>query len=225
EADGFACREMLVHVPLNVHPGARSALVIGGGDGCAVTELLTHSALERIVAVDDDEILTKAAQRFFPELAASLADPRVRFEGEDGAAFVRDSKERFDLIIASGGRPGSDSFGQAFYCDCFRLLSGDGIFIQPIGSAFFPARRRELVSAAGKLKRLFPIFRLYRVDSPSGEGGSRLIAFASKRHDPLEDLNPARWAELGIATRYYDPEVHRASFAMPRYIREALEGA
>ncbi len=225
EADGFAYREMLVHVPLNVHPGARSALVIGGGDGCAVSELLSHTSIERIVAVDDDEILTQAARKYFPELSAALGNPRVRFECENGAAFVRESKERFDLIIASGNRPGSDNFGQPFYCDCFRLLSGDGIFVQPIGSAFFPARRRELVSAAGKLKRLFPIFRLYRVDSPSGEAGSRLIAFASKRHDPIEDLNPSRWASLGIATRYYDSEVHRAAFALPRYIREALAGA
>jgi spermidine synthase len=224
EADGFAYREMLVHVPLNVHPGARSALVIGGGDGCAVSEILRHAAIERIVAVDDDEILTKAAKAYFPELAASLTDPRVRFEAADGPAFVRDCKERFDIVIVSGSRS-AESFGQPFYCDCFRLLSGDGIFVQPTGSAFFPARRRELVSAAGKLKRLFPIFRLYRVDSPSGEAGSRLIAFASKRQDPIEDLNAARWASLSIPTRYYDPDVHRAAFALPRYVRDALAGA
>jgi spermidine synthase len=224
EKDGFAYREMLVHVPLNVHPAARSVLVVGGGDGGALAELTRYPGLERVVVVEDDAILLDTAKRWFPGIASSFSDPRVRLEAVDRTAYVRDSKERFDLIVVDGCS-GGDSFGQPFYCDCFRLLAGDGILVAPCGGAFFPARRRELVSMAGKLKRLFPIYRVYRVEFPSSEVGSRLIAFASKRHDPVRDFDPDAWKARALETRYYDVDMHAASFALPRYLRESLAGA
>jgi spermidine synthase len=224
EAEDFAHREMLVHTPLNAHPNVRSVLVVGGGDGGATTELLRYPGVERIVVVDQDELLVEAADRFFPETARALRDPRVRLERADGSDFVRDSKERFDLVLVE--RSAAESApGQSFFCDCFRILSGDGILVEPCGSAFYQGRRRELMSATGKLKRLFPVFRLFHVESPAGAPGRPLYGFASKKHDPLRDLDAERWARLGIATRYYDPEVHKAAFALPRYEAEVLEGA
>jgi spermidine synthase len=216
---------MLVHAPLNVHPNARAALVIGGRDCGTVAELLRYPQLERIVLVEDDAVVLEAQRRFFPDLAASLSDPRVQVANEDAETFARDSKDRFDLaIILSPGGAGESGLGQSFYCDCFRLLTGDGILVTPAGSAYYTARRRELVSAAGKLKRLFPSYRLYSVESPAAEGGSRLLGFASKRHDPVRDYDGERWAKRGLASRYYDADVHRAAFALPRYVAEALEG-
>jgi len=223
DMDGFAHREMLVHAPLNVHPNVRSAVVIGGGDGAIVHELLRYPEIERIVLVEDDEVLMTAARRFFPDLASSLVDARVRVDGSEAVDFVRDSKERFDLIVAEGAAALGRE--QAFYSDCFRLLSGDGILIGPSGSAFFPLRRRELLSVAGRLKRLFPVFRLFRIDLPSSDTGGSLVGFASKRYDPVADFDAERLSRRSIATNYYDETVHRAAFALPRYLTEALEGA
>jgi spermidine synthase len=225
EGEGFAQREMLVHTPLNVHPNARAALVVGGRDSGTVAELLRYPQLERIVLVEDDAIILEAQRRFFPDLASSLSDPRVQIAEEDAESFARESKDRFDVaIVQSPGSTGEAGLGQSFYCDCFRLLSGDGILVAPAGSAYYAARRRELVSAAGKLKRLFPSYQLYSVESPAAEGGSRLLGFASKKYDPVRDYNGERWAKRDISTRYYDADVHRAAFALPRYVAEALEG-
>jgi spermidine synthase len=221
EADGFAQREMLAHVPLFAHPCPRSVLVAGGSECGVAAEALRHERLERLVVVEEDEVLAEAASRFFPETA--IADPRANTVKDEVASFVRDSHERFDLIIASA-RVGS-ILDQAFFCDCFRLLAGDGILVMPCGSAFFPGRRLELLRAVGKLKRLFPIFRLYRVERPSADGGSILIGFASKRQDPVRDFDPSRWESAGISTRYYNAEVHVGAFALPEYVREALTGA
>jgi Spermidine synthase len=221
EGEGFAQREMLVHVPMGVHPNVHSVLVAGGRDCGVALELLRYPQIERIVVVENDEALLGAQQKFFPELAASLADPRVRLEAEDPEDFARECKDRFDLVIVQAGEK---DLGQSFYCDCFRLLSGDGILVAPAGSAFYVAQRRELVSAAGKLKRLFPTYRLYRVESPAIESGERLIGFASKKYDPLRDYDSGRWAKRDIVTRYYNGEVHKAAFALPPYVEQALQG-
>ncbi len=224
EKAGFAEREMLVHVPMGVHPNARAALVVGGRDCGTVAELLRYPQLERIVLVEEDAVVLEAQRRFFPELAASLSDSRVRVAQAGAEGFARESKDRFDVAIVGATHSGDQALSQSFYCDCFRLLSGDGILVSPAGGAFYPAGRRELVSAAGKLKRLFPIYRLYAVQSPAAEGGTRLLGFASKKRDPLRDYDAGLWAGRGISARYYDAEAHKAAFALPRYVAEALEG-
>jgi len=229
EEAGFAQREMLAHAPLNAHRGARTALIVGGRDLGTAAEMLRYPELERLVLVEDDEAAIEAQRKFFPSLAQALSDPRLTLETEDAEAFVRDTKERFEIaVVQSPGRDasrGEMGFGQGFWCDCFRVLAGDGLLASPAGCAYYPARRRELLGAAGKLKRLFPIYRLCRVDSPDAEGGSRLIGFASKKYDPELGIDAARWAERGLKTRYYDAETHKAAFAIPKWIAEIMEGA
>jgi spermidine synthase len=222
EGEGFAQREMLVHTPLNVHPEVRAVLIVGGRDCGTAAALLGYPQIERIVLVEDNAVLLEAQRKFFPDAAPAFEDQRVKIAREEAESFVRESKERFDLAIIQSPGESEGGLGQSFYCDCFRLLSGDGLLVSPLGSSYFTARRRELVSAAGKLKRLFPLFRLYSVESPAIEGGSRLLAFASKKYDPLKDFSTERWAKRGIETRYYDAEVHRAAFALPRYVSEML---
>ncbi|MGO8693183.1 MAG: hypothetical protein ACLQMF_05860 [Rectinemataceae bacterium] len=223
EVDGFAHREMLAHAPLNVHPDVHSVVVIGGGDGAVVHELLRYPEIERIVLVEDDEVLMTAARRFFPAIADALDDPRVRIDGSDSSGFVRDSKERFDLMVAE--EPATLGREQAFYSDCFRLLSGDGILVGPSGSAFFPHRRRELLAVAARLKRLFPIYRLFRIEHPSLDSSGSLVGFASKRFDPVANFDPERLARRALSTRYYGADMHRAAFALPPYLAEALADA
>jgi spermidine synthase len=229
EGGGFAQREMLAHAPLNAHPNARSVLVIGGLDLGTAAEALRYAQVERLVLVEEDEAVLEAQRLCFPTLSKALSDPRARVEAEEAEAFVRDSKERFDLVIVQAAGPeaarGERGFGQEFWCDCFRILSGDGVLTSPAGSAYYAARRRELVAAAGRLKRLFPIYRPYRADSPDAEGGSRILGFASKKYDPVKDFDPERWRGRGLETRYYDAEVHKAAFALPPWIAQILEEA
>jgi spermidine synthase len=229
EGAGFAQREMLAHVPLGVHPGVRSVLVVGGADLGTAAEALRYAQVERLVLVEEDEAVLEAQKRYFPALAQALSDPRLRLEAEEAESFVRESKERFDLAIVQAPGPeaaqGERGFGQEFWCDCFRILSGDGALAAPAGSAYYPARRRELVGASGRIKRLFPIYRPYIAASPDAEGGSTILSFASKKYDPVRDFNPERWKGRGLRTLYYDAEVHRAAFALPPWIAEILEGA
>jgi spermidine synthase len=151
----------------------------------------------------------------------------VKLVNEDTASFVRETRERFDVVIvdqAEGPAGGEGPLAQSFYCDCFRILSGDGILVHRAGSSAQPQQRRELVARAGKVKRLFPIYRLYRAYPPAGEPGEILFGFASKRYDPLRDFDDSCWPSMGIETSYYSPELHRAAFALPRYFDDLLAG-
>ncbi|HOX33953.1 MAG TPA: hypothetical protein PLB91_16600 [Spirochaetales bacterium] len=226
EAEGFALREMMVHPPLNAHAGLRSALVVGGGDGCLASELLRYPGVERVAVTEDDEAYIEAARRFLPGLAASLDDGRVALARARGDEFVRETRERFDLILVTARAARREgATGQSFYCDCFRALAGDGILVAQLGCPFFPEGRRELVTTSGRLKRLFPIFRPYFCLSPASSSGLGLLAFASKKYDPTRDFQEERWARERLETRYYDAEVHRAAFALPRCVAEVFKGA
>lgn len=227
EADAAALREMTVHTAMAVLPAARSVLVAGGGDGNLLAELLRYPGIERVVVAETDPVITEAARRFFPEAGAAFDDPRAQVAQEDPVSFVRDSRERFDLILVDHPEaegPGEAGLAQAFYCDCFRILSGDGILVHRAGSAFFPQRRRDMLRQAGKVKRLFPGYRLCRLELPSQETGAFLLGFATKRFDPLADFDEARWLARGLSTRYYNAATHRAAFALPQYLVEALAG-
>jgi spermidine synthase len=218
---------MAVHVPLNVHRAAAAVLVVGGGDGGVVSELAQHRGIERITLVEPFTEVLDATRRWFPSLAQAFTDPRVSVVHQDAAEYVRDTRERYDLIIVDdcGGTPAMEGGGaQAFYCDSYRILAGDGILVNRAGSADYPARRRDLVARAGKIKRLFPIFRLYRATPPAGEPGETLLGFASKRYDPLADFDAAGWESRGIETRFYTPAMHRAAFALPRHVEELFAG-
>lgn len=228
ELEGESYREMAVHVPLSVNPRTAAALVIGGGDGAVVSELVRHGGLERITVVEADSGVIEASRRWFPTLAGSFADPRVKVAAIDPSSFVRDTKERFDLIVVDdprGGASGEGTTAQPFYSDCFRILSGDGILVSRAGGAGSPKGRRELTTRAGKLKRLFPVYRVYRAALPAGEPGEMLLGFASKRYDPTKDFEAANWEKAGIETRFYSPSMHLAAFALPPAIEAVIAGA
>jgi spermidine synthase len=227
EIEGESLREMAVHVPLNVNPGAACVLVIGGGDGGILSELVRYPSIERITVVEPASDIIEATRRWFPAFGQAFADPRVRFSEEDGADFVRDTRERFDVLILddlADEASGEGTFAQSFYCDCFRILSGDGILVGRAGRAVHPRQRRELVTRAGRLKRLFPVYRLYRSALPAGEPGEYFLSFASKRWDPVKDFGEAEWQARGLDTRYYTAAMHRAAFALPRAVEELLDG-
>ncbi len=217
--------EMMAHLPLACSPSVRSVLLVGGSDGGTLCMILRHPALEKITVVGADIAVLEAVKRWFPKQTEAFTNPRVKLVAKDGTDFVRDSRERFDLIIVDiPGASSSQLYPQSFFCDCFRLLTSDGAIIADCGSHAFLQGRRELASAIAKLKRLFPVFRLY--DSPGILPcfSHRLFAFATKTFDPAsaEPGSTSRFAS--IPTSYFNPDIMRAAFALPEYIRRITDG-
>lgn len=218
--DEFVYHEMIAHVPLNTHPHPREVLVIGGGDGGAIREIIKHASVTRAVLVEIDARVVATAREYLPEIACGLDDTRVEIRFEDGIDHVRRFEAQYDVIIVDSTDPVGPAVGlftREFYQNVFKALKPDGLFVAQTESPFFNAEfiRRVYYDIAS----VFPITRIYLATIPTYPGGLWTFSLGSKEYDPLA-VDPARIPH--IPTRYYSPEVHRAAFVLPPFIQEIL---
>lgn len=223
EKDEFIYHEMIVHVPMNVKPDIKNVLVIGGGDGGTVRELLRYPDIESIDMVEIDEEVVRACQEFLPQTAHKLNDPKVNLIFTDGIEYVASTEKTYDLIIVDSTDPigpGTSLFKNQFYKDCYRILMDDGILVNQHESPYFDDTRSDMKKINKKLTAIFPFATVYQAFIPTYPSGHWLFGFASKKLTPEfrgdEDLLAS------FKLQYYNQEVHRASFALPNYVKEEL---
>ena len=226
EKDEFIYHEMITHVPMAVHPHVEDVLVIGGGDGGVVRELIKYEEIRHIDVVEMDPLLVEVCRKYIPEIANSLTDERVNIFHEDGLRFIRSQTDRYDLIIIDSPnhfRPGEGLFTKEFYGNCYNALREDGIMVNQNESPFYTEEAFQCQRMHKRIVETFPICRVYQAHLPSYPSGHWLFGFASKKYHPLEDLNAVAWKLKGIRTRYYEPRLHAGVFALPVYVEELLE--
>ena len=226
EKDEFIYHDMIVHVPMAVHPAVRKVLVIGAGDGGTVRELCRYAHVEHIDMVEIDEEVVKACMTYFPKSTVSLDDPRVHLFFMDGLKFVADKKDEYDLIIVDSTDPfsvGEGLFTDAFYADCYAALKHDGILVNQHESPFYDHYKKNMQRAHLRITKHFPIAKVYQVFIPTYASGHWLFGFASKVYDPVKNVDFSRWEALKLTTGYYNPAVHVAAFALPNYVAQALQ--
>lgn len=218
DLDEFVYHEMIAHVPLCTHPCPRKVLVVGGGDGGSIREVLKHGSVETAVLAEIDEGVIEASRRHLPHLSGSLQDPRCHIMVGDGAEHVRSHPGEYDVIICDSTDPvgpGAVLFSEDFYRASHQSLTDDGVFCAQMESPFFHG---ELIGRVVRdLRQIFPIVRLYLAVVPSYPGALWSFVLASKKHDPVRD---ARTVDL--KTRYYTPEVHRAAFVLPKFVEQLV---
>ena len=223
EFDEFAYHEMIAHVPLLVHPAPRRVLIIGGGDGGTVREVLKHPEVEKVHVCEIDEEVVKVCRKFLPSMASGFDDTRVRVLYEDGAGFVSKKKDAYDIIIVDSTDPvgpGRVLFQREFYEDMRGALTKDGIAVTQCESIFFHQDIiRGVSSFAGAI---YPKIGYYYTLVPTYPSGIIGFFFCSLRYDPLALLSEERTKRLK-GLKYYTPKVHRASFVLPRFGADLLE--
>ncbi len=223
ERDEFVYHEMIAHVPLFVHPRPRRVLVIGGGDGGSVREVLRHRSVERCVLAEIDPLVVEASRRFLPLTAAKLSDRRCEVKIGDGVAFVRETAERFDVVIVDSTEPFGPAkalFGPAFYKDVRRVLTDDGIVVSQAGSPFYEIA--TIKNLARLLKPVFPVSDAYLFNNLTYPGGLWAFTYASKGLRPVKDFRPARVKAARLPLRWYNADVHAGAFALPQFLKKAL---
>ncbi|MDE6004275.1 MAG: polyamine aminopropyltransferase [Oscillospiraceae bacterium] len=226
EKDEFTYDEMVVHVPMAVHPNVKKVLVIGGGDGGVARELSYYDEIEEIDVVEPDELFVKVCQEFFPDNARGLDDPRVKVYYRDGLRFLRGKQNEYDLIINDSTDPLGHTAGlftKEFYGSCYKALKEDGIMVYQHGSPFFDEDEETCRAMHRKAYKSFPISRVYQAHIPTCPSGYWLFGFASKKYHPLHDLNVQRWKARKLKTWYYTTNLHMGAFMIPKYVEDLLE--
>lgn len=226
EKDEFIYHEMITHVPMCVHPSAKRVLVIGGGDGGTVRELLRYPTIEHIDLVEIDELVVEVCRKYLPQTAGGLGDERVHPHFEDGLKFIRHCEDEYDLIIVDSTDPfgpGEGLFTKEFYGNCYKALKADGIMVNQHESPFYPDDAYAMQRAHKRIVESFPISRVYQAHIPTYPSGHWLFGFASKKYHPVRQVDWTRWNALGLATRYYNTQLHAGAFALPNYVEELLK--
>jgi spermidine synthase len=221
--DEYYYHEMLVHPALTTTPQIKNVLVIGGGDGGTVREVLSHPEVERVTMVEIDGMVIEACRKHLPEIGSAWDDPRLTVRVGDGIAFVEGySGEPFDVIIVDGPDPVGPAIGlfeSPFYRDCQRRLSENGALVLQSES---PHIMQEAFTRIVKnLCAVFPRVRPYLSPVPIYASGGWSFCHASDKCDPLA-VDQERCRRATARCRYYNGDVHRAVFALPNDIRKLI---
>ena len=224
ERDEFIYHDMIAHVPLMAHPDPKRVLIVGGGDGGTLREVLKHPGVETAVLCEIDGLVIDAARRFLPGLSCGFDDPRADVQVADGIDYVRNVTEPFDVILVDSTDPEGPAtglFNEAFYRSVDKALTDEGLLVVQSEGPLWNTRMVREIHAT--LESLYPIARLYTFPVPTYPLGYWSFTFASKRHGPMDRLDAERAA--GLETRYYNLDVHRAAFALPNFIRRETFGS
>ncbi|UWR41367.1 polyamine aminopropyltransferase [Phaeobacter inhibens] len=225
EGDNFIYHEMLTHVPILAHGNAKRVLIIGGGDGGMAREALRHTSVEHVTMVEIDAGVVDFSKEYLPMLSdGAFDDPRLNLVINDGALFMKENTETFDVIIVDSTDPigpGEVLFTDTFYGHAARSLSEDGIIVTQNGVPFMQGD--ELTGTLRAFQALFADASCYLATVPTYAGGPMAFGWGSlsdkARNVSLADVE-ARYTAAGIDTGYYNPEVHKAAFALPNYVKK-----
>ncbi|MDF2809629.1 MAG: polyamine aminopropyltransferase [Microvirga sp.] len=223
ERDNHIYHEMIAHVPMVAHPSPRRVLIVGGGDGGTLREVLKHE-ISSVVVVEIDGEVMDLCRRFLPSVPdGAFEDPRVTVEVADGRQFVSRTGDTFDIIIIDStdpSGPGEELFTPEFYASCRKILSPDGIIVAQSGAPFFQAEELNLVRE--RLGRSLAAVRAFLAPVPTYAGGMLALVAAGASEEALSpslSILNERFAAANVWTRYYTPEVHRAAFVLPPSFR------
>jgi len=225
EGDTGAYNEMLAHVPMFVHPKPDEVLIIGGGDGGCLTNVLMHPDIKRATMCEIDEMVVEVSKRHFPKLARGFADSRARLIFDDGKKFLETTEETFDVILLDLSDPigpAADLFQKEFHQTVYDRLNADGIMVAQSESPLF--NPKTVTSMYANLKKIFPIVRMYTCLMPIYPSSYWSFAFCSKKYDPINDFQSVRYGNTALdECTYYNDVVHRGSFGLPTYVGKLLE--
>lgn len=227
ERDEFTYHEMMTHVPLLAHGSVKKVLVIGGGDGGSIREVLRHRGVEEVTLVDIDRSVINMCKKHLPSLSdGAFDDERLEVAIADGCQFVKKTEDKYDVIIIDSTDPigpGSVLFTREFYGDCHEILAEGGILITQSGVPFM--QDEEFIDAYYDRKSHFKDVGYYLVVVPTYVGGFMTLGWAtddpSIRDIAVEELHK-RLEGIDGEMRYYTPELHKAAFCLPKFMDDLV---
>lgn len=218
--DEYIYHDMIAHIPLFTHPNPERVLVIGGGDGGTVREVLRHSSIKKVDMVEIDAAVIAACRQHLPETACALDHPKLNLVVGDGLAWVSERSEEYDAILVDSSDPAGPAeglFNQNFYKNVYRALKPGGLFVAQTLSPFF---HQQLIRDVYQVvSGIFPITMPYLAVVPTYPSGLHCFMMGSKRHHPLRQ----GIKEPTFPTKWYSPAIHRAAFQLPPVVADLVK--
>ena len=225
ERDEFAYQEMIAHLALNSHPNPKKVLVIGGGDGGVLREIVKHECIEEAVLCDIDEGVINNSKKFLPGMSVGFEHPKVKVHVGDGFKFLDDYKNTFDVIITDSSDPEGPA-AALFEKPYFQLLSDalteNGVITTQAESIWI---HLDIIKNLKKsCAEIFPnvAYSYCTIPTyPSGQIGF-MVCTKNKNVDLTKPLRSVDAKAEQKLYRYYSKEIHEASFVLPNFARYAL---
>ncbi len=228
EKDEFHYHEMMSHPLVFAHGNVKNALVIGGGDGGVVREILRHSNVEKVTMVEIDEKVVEASRLHLPQIAAAFDDLRLDLRIADGIQFVANAPaDTYDLIVVDSTDPigpAEGLFTKEFYQNCHRILKPNGAMIVQGEAPRF--NEKVFVEIHQTLKDIFGAGKahvmLFHVPTyPTGVWSGQIGVKGEWLPWEFNEQTAAQFCNEQHL-QYYSPEIHKASFVLPPYVKTML---
>lgn len=224
ERDEFYYHEMISHIPMLSHKNPENILVIGGGDGGTIREVMKHNTVKKAVLCEIDGMVIDASKKFLPTIACELDNPKVEVVVADAIEYIKDKKNCYDVILIDSTDPmgpGEGLFTEEFYTNVKNALKDGGIMAAQSESPF--ANQKEMKMMYSLLKKVFPITSTFVGPIPTYPGGYWSWAFCSKDVKPLSYIDEQRAATITKTCKIYNTDYHKACFALPNFIKELTQ--
>ncbi len=223
EKDEFVYHEMITHMPMCTHKNPKRVLVVGGGDGGAIREILKHPSVEEAVLCEIDERVVRVCQKYFPSTASKLEeDSRVKLSFEDGFKFMERHENYFDVIITDSSDPigpGVELFKENYYRLVKKALRKGGIMVSQSESPWFYEDTMNSMTSA--MCSVFEHVETYIAMIPLYPSGFWTISFASDEHT-LKEFDMVRSMKIAETSKYYNPDIHRGALALPNFVKKIV---
>lgn len=224
DLDEFVYHEMIAHIPAVLHKDPKKVVVIGGGDGGTVRELLKHKGIEEIVLCEIDGMVVDACRKYFPKIACGLDDPRVKVKIGDGVAHMRELKEEIDIAIIDSTDPigpGEGLFSGDFYRSVARAMRPGGIMVAQSESPWHS--KESLARIHRNISAGFSHKRTYMGAIPTYPRGLWSWTMASNSAFDPANFDRTRFAAIAKGLQYLTAESVPAVFALPPFFQEKLK--
>ena len=220
ERDEYFYHEMIAHIPMINHKNPESVLVIGGGDGGTIREVLKHDTVKKVVLCEIDGMVVDACKKYLPTIGCELDNPKVEVRIEDAIEFIKDKKAQYDVILIDSTDPlgpGEGLFTEEFYTNVKEALKEGGIMTSQSESPFI--NQEEIKKIYPLLRKVFPIVDTFSGPIPSYPGGYWCWSFCSKDVEPLSYIDEQRAEKVSKQCKIYNKDYHLARFALPNYLK------
>ncbi|EFO27473.2 spermidine synthase [Loa loa] len=226
EHDEFAYQEMITHLAMFSHPLPRKVLVIGGGDGAVLREVLKHDCVESVTMCEIDETVINLSKKFLPQMSFVFSSPKLKLAIQDGFDFVKEHKEEFDVVITDSSDPigpATKLFSETYYGLIKETLTERGVLSSQGECPWLDIKFiRNLVKHASALYPRVAYAVGFVPTYPSGQIGY-LLCSKDENLDltiPRKILSDSEIKRMDL--KYYNSDIHRSAFILPQFIKEAL---